>query len=167
MRRRSVKAAYTALLVVVALRRLRLFTRGEWDDPDFPDYEPYEEPRTLTAREREILDFLLTVDMPGMEELREQAKTALAERVGARDPGFALYVDKETTSPSPLRARPLIQAFTMRKDVDSLYELLLWLDDEGWLSYVEFTVFGDAEWLEELLPASDFDPPQPFRYDKQ
>jgi hypothetical protein len=95
VRRRSVvKAGYAAWLVVVALRRLRLFSRGKWDDP-FPDYEPYEEPRPLTEREREILDFLLTVDMPGMEELREQAKTALAERVGARDPGFALYVDRE------------------------------------------------------------------------
>jgi hypothetical protein len=60
----------------------------------------------------------------------------------------------------------LVQAVTKRKGIDEYYELLPWLDDEGWLSKVEFTPFGD-EWLEDLLPASAFDPPQPFRYDKQ
>jgi hypothetical protein len=35
------------------------------------------DPRPPTQREREILDFLLSPDSPGVAELREQAKTAL------------------------------------------------------------------------------------------
>jgi hypothetical protein len=126
-----------------------------------PD-EPYEQPRPLTEREREILDFLLTVDLPGIEELREQAKTALAVRWGARDPSFALYVDQESTRPSRLRTRPLIQAFTKRQDFEHFYDLLLWVDEEGWLSSVEFSPYSDR-WLEELLPPGEFDPPELFR----
>jgi len=125
-----------------------------------PD-EPYEQPRPLTEREREILDFLLSVDLPGVEELREQAETALAVRWGERDPSFALYVDKEATRPSPLRTRPLIQASTKRQDFEHLYDLLLWVNEEGWLSSVEFYPYGDR-WLEVLLPPSEFDPPEPY-----
>jgi hypothetical protein len=36
--------------------------------------------RELTPREREILDFLLSVELPGVAELREQARHALAAR---------------------------------------------------------------------------------------
>jgi hypothetical protein len=123
--------------------------------------EPYEQPRPLIEREREILDFLLSVDLPGIEELREQAMTAQAVRWGPRDPSFALYVDKEAARASPLRTRPLIQAFTKRRDFEHLYDLLLWVDEEGWLSSVEFTPYSDG-WLEDLLPPGEFDPPEPY-----
>src|SRR6516225_336632 len=40
------------------------------------DNQPAQRP--LTAREREILDFLLAVEVPGVEELRSQAEFAAA-----------------------------------------------------------------------------------------
>jgi hypothetical protein len=124
-----------------------------------PD-EPYEQPRALTEREREILDFLLSVDLPGIVELREQAKTALAVRWAEWDASFSLYVDREATRPAPLRTRPLIEAYSKRRDFEHMYDLLLWVDKEGWLSSVEGYPVGDV-WPEELLPPSEFDPPEP------
>jgi hypothetical protein len=38
--------------------------------------------RPLTARERDILDLLLSIDLPGAGELREQAMSVSAEREG-------------------------------------------------------------------------------------
>lgn len=131
-------------------------------------HEPYEHPRPLTEREREILDFLLSVDLPGIKELREQAKTARAVRWGPRDPSFAVYVDQEAARPSSFRRRsaePQITADTRETDgPQTMYQLKLWVNKDGWLSHVKFTPFGwgDEVWLEELLPPSEFDPPEPY-----
>ena len=38
--------------------------------------------RVLNARERAILEWLLSVDFPGVDELRQQARSAAAERDG-------------------------------------------------------------------------------------
>jgi hypothetical protein len=124
--------------------------------------EPHEQPRPLTEREREILDFLLGADLPGIEELREQAGTALAVRWGPRDPSVDLYVDREATRPSPVRTRPVIQTYTMRKGAKDLRELLLWVDEDGWLSSVELAHLYE-EWPEDLPPPSEFEPPRPYR----
>ena len=123
-----------------------------------PPVEPYEEPRPLTEREREVLAFMLTADLPGIEELREQAQTAVAARWGPRDPSFSLYVNQEGTRPSPLRTRPAIFSWSKRQGENELYSLMLWVDGDGWLSAVELTPFHE-EWPEELLPPSEFETP--------
>jgi hypothetical protein len=131
--------------------------------------EPYEQPRPLTEREQAILDFMLSVDLPGIEELRKQAKTALAVRWGPRDPSFALYVDQEAAHPSSLRRRPtepkIVADTRETDDPQKMYQLKLWVNKDGWLSHVKFTPFGweDEVWLEELLPPSEFDPPERYR----
>src|SRR5262249_58369124 len=73
--------------------------------------------RSLTERESGILDLLLSLEAPGVAELREQAPTA---RVVSRCPcGCAtinLWVDRNATPPSRLGRRygPAIRAMTRR-----------------------------------------------------
>ena len=82
--------------------------------------EPYEQPRPLTEREGEILDFLLSVDLPEIEELRVHAKTALAVRWAPYDASIALYAAEASrwpgrSSPTPCgpgRASPLTELST-------------------------------------------------------
>jgi hypothetical protein len=117
--------------------------------------------RALTEREREILDFLLTTDLPGIGELREQAETAVAVRYSSRDPSFGLWLDREGPQPSSARTRPLIQTYTKWQGAKDLYSLILWVGDDGSLGAVELTPLH-ADWPAVLPPPSDFGPPGPY-----
>lgn len=88
-------------------------------------------PRSLTDREREILDLLLSVDFPGVVELREQATTVSAEREG-------MIVDLLVSAGSPHAAvvkRTPVQAVVDGDGYDG--GLLLFVDD-GRLSALEY-----------------------------
>jgi len=96
-----------------------------------------EEFRSLTDREREILDLLLSVDIPGIELLREQAASARAARWNCGCASFNLIVDRERVSRSIITASLVVEAYSMeRSDSDNAFDLLLWVED-GWLSGVE------------------------------
>jgi hypothetical protein len=120
--------------------------------------------RPLTEREREILDFLLTTDLPGIEKLRDQAETARAVRYSSRDPSFGLWLDWDRDEPLPAsgRARPLIHTYTKWQGNKNLYSLILWADSHGGPGSVELTPFYDSEWPEVLPPPSEFEPPGPY-----
>ena len=121
--------------------------------------------RSLTEREREILDFLLTADLPGIEKLREQVETARAVRYSSRDPSFGLWLehwDDDEWLPSSARARPLIQTHTKWQGNKNLYSLILWVDSHGGPDSVELTPFHESEWPEVLPPPSEFEPPGPY-----
>jgi hypothetical protein len=121
-----------------------------------------EEYRTLTGREREILEMLLSVEVPGIHELRAQVPYAQAARWACGCASFNLTVDRERAPRSSITARPAIEATTrVRDDVMRTFELLLWVDD-GWLDGVEIVDFVDRhgdDSPDEIPPPDLWDPP--------
>jgi hypothetical protein len=134
--------------------------------------------RPLTEREDEILELMLSLEAPGIAELREQAPTA---RVTGRCPcGCAtidLDVDRDLTAPSPIShpGGPAIEARTRRlpmsavKDLpteaegrrDIVLKVVLWVDD-GWPSSIEIIdlVFDDPADANPFPPPEEFYPPR-------
>jgi hypothetical protein len=96
-----------------------------------------EEFRPPTAREREILDFLLSVEAVGIVELREQAALARVARWSCGCASFNVVVDRDKAPRSVITTSPAVEAFsTERDDSDKAFDLLLWVQD-GWLAGVE------------------------------
>ena len=87
--------------------------------------------RVLNAREQTILEWLLSIEFPGVDELRQQARSAAAERDG-------MIVDL-VVEPGAPRARVLervpVQAVVDGDGFDG--GLLLYVDD-GFLSALEY-----------------------------
>lgn len=137
--------------------------------------------RPLDEREREMLDVLLSLEAPGIAELREQAATARVER--RCECGCAsvdLDVDRNATPPSPLGRRygPAIRTITRPlpipphakltdltgaevKDAYVFFTVHLWVDEDGWLAGMRITDLvldspGDAY---SFPPSEDFYPP--------
>jgi hypothetical protein len=115
-------------------------------------------PRPLTAREREILDFLLSAEVPGVRELREQAATALAVPWDCGCASIDLTVDRTGTRASRVAGRPAIEAASKERGVpEQTFDLLLWVDD-GWLSGVEIVDYGESHGAH----SATFPPPEHF-----
>ncbi len=115
-------------------------------------------PRPLTERERSVLDFLLSVDFPGVEELREQAKHVLAEAKLSYDPTIHLVVDHEKAKPAKVVTTVPVEANSKVSGPD-LVSILLFVHD-GWLSSLELV------WYEENIPdefpaPEELEPPLP------
>src|SRR5438876_980018 len=124
--------------------------------------------RPLTAREREILGFLLSVHVPGIEELRGQADFAVARHRAAGDASIYLGVDRERASRSVLAPSHLeIAAWSRRakEPGDPYFELSLWAN-EGWLETIEIIPYTDTAWPEVFPPPGDFEPPEVTRLDR-
>ncbi|HST18526.1 MAG TPA: hypothetical protein VLK36_12715 [Gaiellaceae bacterium] len=102
-----------------------------------------EEYRPLTARELEILELLLSVDVEGIEELRAQVPHALAARWSCGCASFGLVVDA-AQAPRSRNTNSLLSeaASKERRGPDSYFELILWLRD-GWLNSVEIVDYVD------------------------
>jgi hypothetical protein len=119
-------------------------------------------PRPLDRREREILDFLLTVDTPGISELRQQTDHVLAVPWKCGCASIDLIVDRGAAPASAVTVRPTVETTTNeRNDPDRIFDLLLWVDD-GYLSGVEIVDYtethGEASGV--FPPVSDFATPQ-------
>ena len=103
-----------------------------------------------------MLDFLLAVDAPGIDELRAQSATAGV--VGRCTCGCAtidIAVDRSRAPAAPFTRSPAIEARTeLSEDPEKARELLLFVDD-GWLAGVEIVYHG-AE------PPREFPPPETF-----
>ena len=87
--------------------------------------------RPLSARERELLDLLLSADFPGVEELREQAGSVSAD--GAR-----MVIDLIVSEDAPratVVSRTPVQAVV---DGDGYDGGLLLFVDQGQLSGLEY-----------------------------
>jgi hypothetical protein len=114
--------------------------------------------RPLTQREREILDYLLSAERPGVAELRQQSKAVLARPWACGCASIDLVVDQGRARPSPIRARPAIETQSKEhEDSTAFFELLLWVDD-GWLSGIELVDYGPGRHDEANLfpPPADF-----------
>ncbi len=88
-------------------------------------------PRLLSDRERDILDLLLSVDFPGVVELRQQAVSVSAEREGMIT---NLAVSAESPRATVVNRTP-VQAVVDGDGYDG--GLLLFVDD-GALSALEY-----------------------------
>jgi len=121
-----------------------------------------EEYRPLTEREREILQHLLSVDVDGVEELREQVPHVLGARWSCGCASFNLVVDEAKAPRSTITNSLLAGAASRERGrPDQYYELLLWVND-GWLSGVEFVDYEGhgEESPQELPPLHDWEAPR-------
>ena len=140
-----------------------------WGDPARPevyevfpppgDFDPPQASRPLTVREREILDFLLSVDVPGVEELRSQADFVVARRWSDTDASLYLSVDRER-APRAVLDHLVIEtgSRTGQEPGDRYFQLSLWVQ-AGWLDEIEIIPYDDDPWPEMFPPPSDFEPP--------
>jgi hypothetical protein len=121
-----------------------------------------ERPRPLTRRERDVLDYLLSVETPGIAELRQQAETARAIPWDCGCASIDLIVDREAAPKSSVQARPAVEAASNeRNDPERTFDLLLWVED-GWLSGIEIVDYGETHGSNPatFLPLDSFAPPR-------
>ena len=122
-----------------------------------------EDYRALTSREREILEMLLAVDVPGIEELRAQVPYVKAARWDCGCASFDLEVDRERAPRSSVTVTPTVEAFTKeQEDLNSSFDLLLSVRD-GWLSGVEIVDYVDhhgEQSPEEIPPPGAWNKPR-------
>jgi Cysteine-rich CPCC len=118
--------------------------------------------RPLSPREREILEFLLSVEVPGITELRQQVDHALAVPWKCGCASIDLIVDRETAPASSIAANPAIETTTTEKDDPERYfDLLVWVE-AGFLSGLEIVDYGESHGAASAVfpPPADFDPPR-------
>lgn len=118
-------------------------------------------PRPLTIKEREVLDFLLSVEQAGIEALRAQADYVTV--IGRCECGCAsvdFEVDRSGVPASPLPVRrPAIDAESKNREGSvGIYDLMLWADD-GWLGGIELVTYGEEPPPTEFPDVALFDPP--------
>jgi hypothetical protein len=113
-------------------------------------------PRPLSAREQEVLEFLVSIDGPGAEVLHAQASTAVV--TGECDCGcgaISLQVDRQHTAPAEVRWP--IETHNDPEDPEETLWLMLWSED-GWISAIEIAWIS-AERPEGLPSPEGFAPP--------
>lgn len=116
-------------------------------------------PRELTEREREVLEFLVSIDDPAAHALRAQAATAqVTGECKCGCGAIELDVDRERTPPVAV-SFPIESFKDDRDDPEACLWLMLWATD-GWISGIEIA------WLSEDgpqgLPSPEgFDQPKP------
>jgi hypothetical protein len=115
-------------------------------------------PRSLSKKERDALNLPLAADFPGVEELREQAKTVVVSgRCTCGCATIDLYVDPASAPPPATTSRIPVEAQTREDDRGETFGLLLFVD-EGWLSLLEIVYYRDFIPAEFPAPSA-FEPP--------
>jgi hypothetical protein len=118
-------------------------------------------PRGMTGNERDVLDFLLSAEFPGVEELRAQASFALV--TGLCDcgcPSFGLTVDKSKAPRADVNPKTPVEAQADSIGDDPSFELLLFTND-GWLDYVELVTYDPVR--STFPPLTQFHPARQLR----
>jgi hypothetical protein len=117
----------------MSLDRRRSYARSVSHQPD----NVREEYRTPTARERAILEMLVSTEMPGMEELRAQIPHVRVARWDCGCASFSVQVDRSVAPQSQITTTPTVEAWSKRRDDPAgAFDLLLCVED-GWLAGVE------------------------------
>lgn len=115
--------------------------------------------RPLRHDERALLDHLLRVDTPGVEELRAQAAEAEAYEDSRLPFNVDLYVPTDRTPPATvIRKQVPIEAHSRREDEHGLH-VTLWMSGD-YLDHIEISWYETAPTRlprpEELHPAKAF-----------
>jgi hypothetical protein len=125
--------------------------------------EVREDYRRPTRRELEILEMLLSVEMPGIEELRAQVPAATVARWNCGCSSFNIEVDRRAVPRSQVTRNPAIDAESKeRDDPRQAFDLLLWVE-EGWLAGVEIVDYVDRhgdDSPDEIPPPEEWQPPR-------
>jgi len=142
----------TDLRAVVARLLGRRELERQLSEPDYP--------RSLTAEERDALNFLLSADFPGVEELREQAKvvSVVGRRCGCASVDFS--VDTEVAQRTKSYEPVPVEAHSRDVGPGGPFQLLLFVR-EGWLAGLEIVYFAN-ELPVEFPPLDAFEPPLTF-----
>jgi hypothetical protein len=100
-------------------------------------------PRSLTEQERRVLEHLLSLDFPGVENLRRQLSSAdVVRRWAAGRPSVDLRVPGSTlAAPIPDGPTP-VRAIVVGNRGDAVGELLVWVD-AGRLDALEYAWYTD------------------------
>lgn len=117
-----------------------------------------DDPRPLTERENDILEFLLSADFPGVEKLRKQAETVRV--TGRCDCGCAtvyLSVDESLPTAGEVEQYAAVNAAGRSGPDDAPpAELILFVRD-GQLSSVEIVWYDNP--IPKFPPPEDFETP--------
>jgi hypothetical protein len=122
-------------------------------------------PRSLNANERAALDYMLSAQFPGVEELRLQAASAqVVSRCTCGCATINLSVEPVESSTGETTPRVVAIAATNDFERTDCTHLMLWVDDTDdgrrLLSGVE------VSWIEnpptEFPPPEFWEPPEPF-----
>jgi hypothetical protein len=111
--------------------------------------------RPLSPGEREILDHLLSADVPGADALRRQVDhTRVIGRCPCGCATIMLAVDRAASPTAAVSSRTPIDAMSLNNQ----YGLMLFVDD-GYMSSVEIYGMAAAKPPAEFPPPSAFGPP--------
>jgi hypothetical protein len=113
--------------------------------------------RPPTQREQEIVELLLSVELPGIEALRAQLAYARVARWDCGCASFDVIVDRERAPRSSVTTSPAVEAASReRDDPANAFDLLLWVED-GWLASVELVDYVDNHGAESpaVIPPRD------------
>jgi hypothetical protein len=124
--------------------------------------EVREDYRPPTPRERAILEMLLSIEMPGIEELRAQVPHVRVARWSCGCASFNVEVDRTLAPHSQVTKRPAVEASSREHDdPQKAFDLLLWVED-GWLAGVEIVDYVDRhgdESPDEISPPEEWHEP--------
>jgi hypothetical protein len=116
-------------------------------------------PRSLSAREAEVLTFMLDLDDPRLAALRDQVPTAtVVDRCHCGCATIDLSVDRSSGEAAVL-CSPVTETWAKGDptDPDRFFELILFAKD-GWLTSLEIVYYGKTI-PTEFPPASYFETP--------
>jgi hypothetical protein len=120
--------------------------------------EPNDFPRPLSEREAETLRLMLSPDDPRLEPLRGQAEAVLVTGNWGCCATIDLSVDRSRATAVPGLCSPVTETATIEKAPPERYhDLLLFLDDEGWLKTLEIVHYAGSPM--EFPPVENFEPP--------
>ena len=118
--------------------------------------EPNDFPRPLSERETRRL--MLSPDDPRLEPLRGQAEAVLVTGNWGCCATIDLSVDRSRATAVPGLCSPVTETATIEKAPPERYhDLLLFLDDEGWLKTLEIVHYAGSPM--EFPPVENFEPP--------
>ena len=97
----------------------------------------------LAARQRDMLEFLLEVDAPGVKELRAQAQhTTVASHCPCGCPTIELAVDRDAAPRAPAVREPVFAWARAAQMAQRSYHVILFVS-QGWLSELEYVALSD------------------------
>lgn len=117
-------------------------------------------PRPLTAEERRVVAFMLSIEGEGIDALRSQVEhVTVVSRCKCGCPSVDFEVDRDKAPQSiDFAWRPAVNAESRNREGSvGIFDLMLWAD-EGWLGGIELVTYGD-EVPPVTFPSTDlFDP---------
>jgi hypothetical protein len=115
-------------------------------------------PRPLSRREAAVLAFMLSPDDPRLEPLRRQAEVVTVTGNWGCCATIDLSVDRSRAIAAPGLCSPVTEMATIEKaPAERYHDLLLFLDDEGWLKTLEIVHYAGSPM--EFPPVENFEPP--------